>query len=53
CSHALLLGGGTATHGPVDEVLNPDQLVAQGYLSQSQASWMFRRGDQAREQSHA
>lgn len=53
CSHALLLGGGTATHGPVDEVLNPDQLVAQGYLSQSQASWMFRRSDQAREQSHA
>ncbi|MEL7526462.1 MAG: metal ABC transporter ATP-binding protein, partial [Pseudomonadota bacterium] len=44
CSHALLLGNGTATHGPVPEVLTPDRLVAQGYLSQSQASWMFRGG---------
>lgn len=42
CSHALLLGNGLATHGPVEDVLTPDQLVAQGYLSQSQASWMFR-----------
>lgn len=42
CSHALLLGGATATHGEVDEVLTPERLVNQGYLSQSQASWMFR-----------
>ena len=43
CSHALLLGNGQATHGPVDEVLTPARLVAQGYLSESQAAWMFRR----------
>ncbi|CUH47745.1 metal ABC transporter ATP-binding protein [Ruegeria atlantica] len=42
CSHALLLGGQEATHGPVNDVLTPDRLVAQGYLSESQASWMFR-----------
>ncbi|GAA0785731.1 metal ABC transporter ATP-binding protein [Roseibium denhamense] len=49
CSHALLLGGGTATHGPVDEVLTPDRLVSQGYLSESQAAWMFRGQANAQE----
>ncbi|WP_170605449.1 metal ABC transporter ATP-binding protein [Ruegeria arenilitoris] len=42
CSHALLLGRQEATHGTVNDVLTPDRLVAQGYLSESQASWMFR-----------
>ncbi|MEM7074652.1 MAG: metal ABC transporter ATP-binding protein [Pseudomonadota bacterium] len=42
CSHALLLGGQRATHGPVEDALTPDSLVAQGYLSESQATWMFR-----------
>lgn len=42
CSHALLLGGETASHGPVDTVLTLERLVAQNYLSESQASWMFR-----------
>ena len=42
CTHALLLGGGIASHGPVDSVLTPARLVAQGYLSESQAAWMFR-----------
>jgi len=46
CSHALLLGADTATYGPVDAVLTPDRLVAQAYLSESQAAWMYRqRGD--------
>ncbi len=44
CSHALLLGGQEATYGTVEDVLTPDRLVAQGYLSESQASWMFRGG---------
>ncbi len=44
CTHALLLGGGVATHGPVESVLTPTRLVAQGYLSESQAAWMFRAG---------
>ncbi|MDJ0511964.1 MAG: ABC transporter ATP-binding protein [Methyloceanibacter sp.] len=42
CSHALLLGNGVATYGLVNDVLTPEQLVSQGYMSQSQASWMFR-----------
>lgn len=42
CSHALLLGNGVATHGSVDEVLTPERLVAQSYMSESQAAWMFR-----------
>lgn len=42
CDQALLLGGGKATHGPVKEVLTPERLVAQNYLSESQAAWMFR-----------
>ena len=45
CTHALLLGGGIATHGSVDTVLTPQRLVAQGYLSKSQAAWMFRNGN--------
>ena len=44
CSHALLLGDGRATHGPVETVLTPANLVAQGYMSESQAAWMFRAG---------
>jgi zinc/manganese transport system ATP-binding protein len=43
CSHALLLGGGAATHGTVDDVLTPERLVSQAYMSESQAAWMFRR----------
>lgn len=42
CSHALLLGGGQATYGSVDDVLTPDRLVSQNYLSESQAAWMFK-----------
>ena len=42
CDNALLLGNGEACHGPVHAILKPDRLVAQGYLSESQASWMFR-----------
>ena len=42
CSQALLLGGGIATHGAVESVLTPERLVAQGYLSESQAAWMLR-----------
>lgn len=52
CSHALLLGGREATHGPVNEVLTPDRLVAQGYLSESQASWMFRGSPSQAEHAH-
>ncbi|MEO1192782.1 MAG: metal ABC transporter ATP-binding protein [Pseudomonadota bacterium] len=53
CSHALLLGGGLATHGPVQAVLTPERLVAQGYLSESQASWMFRGSREREESLHA
>ncbi|XWN29997.1 MAG: metal ABC transporter ATP-binding protein [Devosia sp.] len=42
CSHALLLGAGMATHGNVEDVLTPERLIDQGYMSQSQADWMFR-----------
>ena len=42
CSHALLLGGGAATYGTVDDVLTPERLIEQKYLSESQAAWMFR-----------
>jgi len=44
CTHALLLGRGEARHGQVEDVVTPDRLIAQGYLSESQASWMFRGG---------
>ncbi len=43
CDQALLLGGGQATHGAVESVVLPERLVAQGYLSESQAAWMLRR----------
>lgn len=49
CSHALLLGRQEATHGAVNDVLTPDRLVTQGYLSESQASWMFRGAPSAAE----
>ena len=52
CSHALLLGGGSATHGLVDEVLTPERLVAQKYMSESQAAWMFRRPATPVESAH-
>ncbi len=52
CSHALLLGGQEATHGTVDDVLTPDRLVAQGYMSESQAAWMFRDGAKTAERAH-
>ncbi|MEM1188368.1 MAG: metal ABC transporter ATP-binding protein [Pseudomonadota bacterium] len=43
CDRVLLLGGGIATHGTVESVLTHEHLVAQGYLSESQAAWMLRR----------
>ena len=43
CSHALLLGSGAANFGPVLDVLSHDRLVEQGYISASQASWVFRK----------
>jgi len=43
CTHAILLGNGRASFGAVDDILTPDRLVAQGYMSSSQASWMFRQ----------
>jgi len=42
CTDALLLGGGRATHGSVKDVLTPKNLIGQKYMSESQASWMFR-----------
>ncbi len=52
CSHALLLGGETATCGEVDAVLTPERLIAQKYLSESQAAWMFRGARQGAETAH-
>ena len=52
CNHALLLGGEMATHGPVETILTPERFVAQGYLSESQASWMFRGSRPEAEVSH-
>lgn len=52
CSHALLLGGEAATHGAVADVLTPERLIAQGYLSESQASWMFRSTASQTERAH-
>ena len=43
CSHALLLGNGAANFGPVLDVLSHERLVAQGYMSASQASWVFSK----------
>lgn len=42
CSHALLLGGGAATHGRVADVVTAERLVRQEYMSESQADWMLR-----------
>ena len=52
CSHALLLGGEAATQGSVDDVLTPERLIAQKYLSESQASWMFRGSVKQAEDTH-
>jgi len=41
CNNALLLGRGKASYGGVEDIAAPDRLVAQGYLSRSQADWMF------------
>ena len=41
CTHALLLGAGIGAHGAVADVLTPERLVAQEYMTESQASWMF------------
>lgn len=52
CTHALLLGNGLATFGSVEAVLTPQRLVAQSYLSESQAAWMFRQHVPARQGTH-
>ena len=52
CDHALLLGGGLATHGTVETVLTPERLISQKYLSESQASWMFRGAGQSKDSAH-
>ena len=41
CDSVLLLGSGRASHGSVTAVLTPERLVAQAYLSLSQAAWLF------------
>lgn len=40
CNKALLLGEGRARYGEPRQVLNPANLVDQGYLSSSQAAWI-------------
>ncbi|MEX0282609.1 MAG: metal ABC transporter ATP-binding protein [Arenibacterium sp.] len=50
CSDALLLGQETASFGSIDEVVTPDRLVEHGYLSESQASWMFRSAQMAQKE---
>lgn len=40
CNSALLLGAGRALFGTPRETLTPHNLVAQSYLSESQASWI-------------
>ena len=40
CTSALLLGAGRARFGPPEDVLTPDNLVDQGYLSPSQSAWI-------------
>ena len=47
CTSALLLGRGKARFGAPREILTPDNLIAFGYLSASQAAWqetMYRGG---------
>ena len=43
CNKVLLLGDGHASYGSMATILTPERLVAQGYLSQSQAAWLFPR----------
>ncbi len=52
CDQALLLGGEEASHGPVETVLTPARLIAQNYLSESQAAWMFRGAPTQAEGNH-
>ena len=52
CSHVLLLGNGKASHGTVQTVLTPERLIAQNYLSESQAAWMFRGARGQAENAH-
>lgn len=40
CDSALLLGNGRARFGGPKDVLTPGNLVAHGYLSESQAAWI-------------
>lgn len=40
CNRALLIGEGRAIFGDPKEILTPPNLVRQGYLSPSQASWI-------------
>lgn len=40
CTSALLVGAGQARFGEPRETLTPDNLVRQGYMSQSQATWI-------------
>lgn len=50
CNSALLLGDGRAHFGTPKETLTPRNLVAQGYMSESQAAWIegmyTQRGDE-------
>ena len=43
CSHVLLLGNGQGRFGRVQDVVTPDNLLELGYLTQAQASWVFRQ----------
>ncbi|MEM6888112.1 MAG: metal ABC transporter ATP-binding protein [Pseudomonadota bacterium] len=52
CSHALLLGNGEASHGPVDTLLTPERLIAQNYLSESEAAWIFKGRSARAEEAH-
>ncbi|MEM1274189.1 MAG: metal ABC transporter ATP-binding protein [Pseudomonadota bacterium] len=52
CSHALLLGNGEASHGPTSTLITSERLIAQNYLSESQAAWMFRGATDRTEASH-
>lgn len=40
CNKVLLLGNGRARYGHPHQALNPTNLVDQGYLSSSQATWI-------------
>lgn len=50
CNKALLLGDRKARFGEPRDVLTPDNLIEQGYLSASQSAWiesMYRSGEAA------